>query len=515
MDTNNLGKKLKQPTNGTHKNGTYSKKEVMEVVKNSGKEFTSLNRLASYICNTPVSMFNLLDQNFQFTASKFGDWDGNATQTKKTVCQFTVQKDDILVINDTLNDERTKSIKEIAGNSSLRFYAGVPINAPKGERLGAFCVIGNRPQELSQKQRQALIDLGQEVESRITLFYQKELVEKQNKELQQSVAFLENSSDIRLVLEPVTFKILEAKGVEEILGCFDTDLVGRNLFDLIKQVNIQNHIKQWTNEQADRSKLGVPVQLTTSDSEELWLDLTFTRYNEKLLATGRDITKQHRAEEQLKHSLEEKEILLSEVHHRVKNNLAVVSGLLQLERFQTEDKKILNVLRNCESRIMSIAKIHELLYQADNFANVQLEQYLQALVSNLQETYPLDSGRINIELNVSELSLNVNQALPVGLIVNELIANAIKHAFPEKQTGTITVIVLEKEPRIMTVEVSDTGMGLDMDTSDLQEKGNLGFTLIDTLVKQLNADLEIKNDHGTIFRFTFKKQDKKGSVSTL
>lgn len=506
---------MKQQIQNITKAGRFNSSNLIDTLGESSSELEPLNRLATYICDTPVSLVNLLDDNFQYTISKFGDWRGQTLPKEETVCQFTIHEEEILVIPDTLNDQRTSAIQEIADNTSVRFYAGVPIKSPSGNRIGAFCVIGDRPQELSDDQQQALIDLGKEVEARIKLVKEKKAVESQRDRLQEASAFLENSTDIRWVLEPVTFKILKAEGTEHILECSDSDIIGKNLLDLIEQVNIQNHIKQWTNKQTDRSKLGVPVQLATAECNELWLDLTFTRYNGKLLATGRDITKQHQAEEQLKHSLQEKEVLLSEVHHRVKNNLAVVSGLLQLERFQTEDENIISVLRNSESRIMSIGKIHELLYQTDNFSNVQLEQYLQELVAYLQESYPLDSKKVEIDLKVSDLSINVNQALPLGLIANELIANAIKHAFTEKEKGTITVLVMDKEPGTVSVEISDDGKGLDIDPTNLRENGNLGFTLVSTLVKQLKADLEIETDHGTTFRFKFQKNDNKGSVSAL
>lgn len=489
--------------------------DTIEILKQSGEEFKPLNRLAAYICGTSVSLVNLLDQNFQYVASKTGDWEGHTTPKEHTVCQFTVQEDEILVINDTREDHRTSSIKEIADNEALRFYAGVPIKSPNGTRIGAFCVIDETPQELSQDQRQALIDLGNEVEARINLLKEKKNVETKNKKLQQSAAFLENSTDILWVLEPITFRIQKSKGVESILGCTDEEVIGKSLFNIIEEINIQNHIKQWTDQQSNHTKLGIPVHVNIESADNIWLNLTFTKYNDSILATGRDITKQQIAEEQLRESLEEKKILLSEVHHRVKNNLAVISGLLQLERFQAEDENIIHVLRNSESRVISIAKIHELLYQSHDFANVQMEQYVNNLVTHLQDSYLLDDQNINIDLKIADFQINVNQALPVGLIVNELVANSIEHAFSKQDLGTITVLIIEDVTNEITVEVRDNGKGLDMNVSEFKEKGNLGSSLIQTLTSQLNADLEITIDNGTTFRFSFQKEDKKGSVSAL
>lgn len=492
-----------------------TKKDVVNLLKKSGEELAPLNRLASYICDTPTSLVNLLDQNFQFTISKFGDWDGQTSPKEETVCQFTVDQEELLVINDTSRDERTKNIKEIADNEAIRFYAGVPIKSPSGSRIGAFCVIDETPKELSDRQKRALIDLGKEVELRIKLLEQKAAVDQQNETLQEASAFLDNSTDILWVIEPTTFKIRKSDGIESILGCSDSEVIGKKLTDIIKEINIQNHIKQWIHKQDGHPKLGIPVKVSVNTKEEIWLNLTFTKYNKSLLVTGRDITKQHQAEKKLKHSLEEKEILLSEIHHRVKNNLAVVKSLLQLERYKTDDEQINSILLNSESRIISIAKIHELLYRSDDFMNIQLENYVNELFTYLKDSFPLEKHNININLKIADFSINVNQALPVGLIVNELITNAIKHAFTEVDSGTITVLIVEKQKGIVQVEVSDNGKGLDITRAEFEEKGNLGFTLTSTLIKQLNADLEIISNNGTTFRFTFPKNDKKGSVNAL
>lgn len=487
--------------------------DVIDILKKSGEELAPLNRLASYICDTPVSLVNLLDTNFQFTVSKHGDWNGHTTSKEETVCQFTVDKEELLVINDTSQDKRTQNIKEITDNEAIRFYAGVPIKSPNGSRIGAFCVIDEIPKELSDRQKQALIDLGKQVELRIKLLEQKAAVEQKNKTLEETSAFLENSADILLVIDPVTFKIHKSNGAESILGYPDSQVVGKPLSDLIEEVNIQNHIQQWVNKQTVHPKLGIPVKASVNTNDEIWLSLTFSKYKDLLLVTGRDITKQHHAEEKLKHSLEEKEVLLSEVHHRVKNNLAVVKSLLQLERYKTEDERINSVLLNSESRIISIAKIHELLYRSNDFVNVKLDTYINELISHLLDSFPLEQQKIDIDLKIEDFSINVNQALPVGLIVNELITNAIKHAFTESESGTITVLIVEKD--VVEVEVSDDGKGLDITPSELKEKGNLGFTLTSTLIKQLNAELEITSNSGTTFRFTFPKEDKKGAVSAL
>lgn len=501
----------------THSSGEghpLSDNEFIEIYKSSPDEFESLNRLAAQICEMPVSLVNLLDDNYQYTVSKFGDWAGTFTPKEETACQFTVDNDGLVIINDTLQDERTERIKELTRDDSIRFYAGVPIASPNGTNIGALCVIDYQANTLSDKQQRALKDLAKEVEFRIKLLRQNRKLEHKNKKLSEASAFLSNSTDLRWVVTPGDFIIIKSNGAEQILGVADAELTGQSLFELINEINVQRHIKNWISERYDK-KLGLPVQLDFESTGEMWFDLTFTEYQGNLLVTGRDITKQQLAEEELKQSLEEKEVLLSEVHHRVKNNLAVITGLLQLERFRTENKETVNILLESESRIMTIAKIHELLYQSDDFANVDVEIYLQELIDYLLEVYAAEDKQIKIELDLSEVRINVNQALPLGLILNELVTNAIKHAFDQKGSGTIGIHIKPVERDSILFEVRDNGNGLQINPSELQEKGNLGFTLIETLRKQINATLEIDADEGTAFRFTFKKDKRKGSVNAL
>ncbi len=488
--------------------------DAIELVKKHGEEFTSLNRLATFICKTPVSLVNVLDKNFQFNISKYGKWEGHTTPKEETVCQFTVEDEEILVIQDTRTDDRTSSITEIIEDDSIRFYAGVPIKSPRGHRIGAFCVIDSKPKKLSDVQRQALIDLGKEVELRIRLLKQKKELEFKNRKLQEAAAFLNNSTDILLVVDPITFKVANSVGAKSILDSSDSSLIGMSLFDLIDEINIKNHIKQWVKGGDRNDKLGLPVRLNKNFGDDIWLNLIFSNYKDSLLITGRDITRQQRAEHRLKESLEEKEVLLSEVHHRVKNNLAVVMSLIQLERFNSDNEVVSNILHNSESRIISIAKIHELLYQSNDFSSVQFESYVTELIDYLEDTFDLNRKNISITLRITDFSINVNQALPVGLIINELVTNSIKHAFGKSGGGNITITIVEEKDDQVRVEVSDDGIGLDIDTSKLSEQSSLGFTLINTLAKQLRAEFDVENGNGSTFVLTFQKNDQNGSVST-
>ncbi|MEP6362891.1 MAG: PAS domain S-box protein, partial [Balneola sp.] len=221
--------------------------------------------------------------------------------------------------------------------------------------------------------------------------------------------------------------------------------------------------------------------------------------------TATDITYLKNYQSQLEESLAEKEILIKEIHHRVKNNLAVISGLFALQAMHVdkEDNETLTILQESQSRIKSIAAIHEKLYQNHVFSSIEIKSYLTDFVSEIAETYERNDKNIEIEVLGDEVSLNVNQAVPFGILANELIVNAYKYAFDGKDRGKINVSlnVVGKE---LIFCVADNGIGLAEDF-DINELNSLGMTLIRTLAEQLNAtfDWDTKTGEGVNFKVSF------------
>lgn len=210
---------------------------------------------------------------------------------------------------------------------------------------------------------------------------------------------------------------------------------------------------------------------------------------------------------EIRESLKEKETLLAEVHHRVKNNLAVVSGMMQLQAYEEADEDIRNKLFDSVARIQTMAAIHELLYQSNSFSNLRLDENIQKLISNITETFQADAA-INLKFDLAPIKLNVNQAIPCSLIVNEVVTNALKHAFDDE--GTIRILLREQEKRIK-LTISDNGKGLPDDYEDLINKGSLGFKLIDTLSFQLNGHYQFSSGNpGTEFTFQFDRAEIRG-----
>ncbi|MGD8427399.1 MAG: PAS domain S-box protein [Balneolaceae bacterium] len=214
---------------------------------------------------------------------------------------------------------------------------------------------------------------------------------------------------------------------------------------------------------------------------------------------------------------EERKILLSEIHHRVKNNMAIISGMLQLQALNTEDKTLKDLLNDSQLRIQSMASIHEMLYQSKQLTDINFQRYLDKLLQNIKDTLNSDlQEKISLNLQAHEISLNINQAIPTALLLNELITNAYKHAFKEgaHQDKHINITVTEVDDQINLV-VADNGRGLPSDFKSMKTS-SLGMTLVDTLINQLEASLTVENHQGTSFEIRFtKKELAKGSASAL
>lgn len=216
-----------------------------------------------------------------------------------------------------------------------------------------------------------------------------------------------------------------------------------------------------------------------------------------------DVTEQKETERKLKKSLKEKQVLLEEIHHRVKNNLAIISGFLQLQAFEIDDKKTKAVLNDSQLRIQSIAIVHEMLYQSEEFVDISFETYVRRLTNEVKRTLPLDHQHIDIEINTADVTLNINQAIPCAILINELVTNSYKHAFKGKESGKIWVNMKDEGDQVF-VEIKDDGVGLPEEFS-VEEQSSIGMNIIQTLIDQLNGSLEVSNNEGGCFRIQFKK----------
>jgi len=252
------------------------------------------------------------------------------------------------------------------------------------------------------------------------------------------------------------------------------------------------------------------LQLRTKKGEILWVETKSSiiykegkRY--AVLGVGRNITERKRAEQQLEKNLHEKEILLKEIHHRVKNNLNVIVSLLNLQSNQIKNKdQALSAFHEIKDRIYSIALVHDQLYQTNNFSRINMKNYIESMSNSLLSS--LSRGKkITLHISIKDIYLDINKAVPCGLILNEIVTNSLKHAFPKKNKGKI-LIQFCRENNQYKFLVKDDGHGI-MDNIDVNNTKTLGLRLIHLLTKQISGTLEIISKNGTLFRVVFPADD--------
>lgn len=216
-----------------------------------------------------------------------------------------------------------------------------------------------------------------------------------------------------------------------------------------------------------------------------------------------DVTEQINAENKVRQSLEEKEVLLAEIHHRVKNNLAVITGLLELQYHNLENEEAKSALRDSQMRINSMALIHEKLYQNETLSNIDFGVYIEELVNVIVKTHVRSDSKISVDIETDAVDLPITKAIPCGLVINEIVTNSLKYAFTEEIEDPRISMSLTKEDNRAIIQISDNGVGLPKPFEEIGSN-SLGTLLIKTLTSQLDADLNVNSVDGTSYHFSFE-----------
>ncbi|MBI4813898.1 MAG: PAS domain S-box protein [Methanobacterium sp.] len=258
----------------------------------------------------------------------------------------------------------------------------------------------------------------------------------------------------------------------------------------------------------DENKITFETILISKDGVKIPVEISthiFTLKEDKLsLSIARDITERNRMKEKIQLSLEEKEMLLREIHHRVKNNLMIISSLLNLQSRYIKDEEVLNVFKDSQNRARSMALIHDRLYQSSHLKSIDIGEYIQTLASDLFRTYATDSDRVKLNFNVEEVMIDINTMIPLGLIVNELLSNCLKHAFPNDRSGQIDIGFHYNHPKYR-LTVTDNGVGFP-ENIDYKNTKSLGLRLVNILTDQIDGNIELKRDKGTEFTIEFEEK---------
>lgn len=350
----------------------------------------------------------------------------------------TILQHEIMTVPDARGDPRFSDNSLVTSEPWVRFYAGVPVRVESGEALGVLCVLDKKPRHLFADQLEGL------------------------RLLARQTAF---------VLE-LLCRTLEQNDTRSEAGSKETSplsLAERSVRAVIE---------------------ALPLQFCVLDKNGLIV-----------LSSIIDITERIVANDKLKQALNEKEILLKEVYHRVKNNLQVVSSMINLQARNVKHDLARDLLQQSADRVKSMALLHEKLYQSKDLTRIDFKAYVHSLVGYLMFGYGDSPARIQIGLQIEDVFLDVDTAIPCGLIINELLSNALKHAFPDNLAGRVD-ISFRHDQNECVLEIADNGIGFPPGL-DFKKSSLLGLQLVTTLTNQLLGRITLDRNQGSVFAIRF------------
>jgi two-component system, sensor histidine kinase PdtaS len=337
--------------------------------------------------------------------------------------------------------------------------------------------------------------------------HEMEIKLKQSEEKYRTLA--ENARDMIFIINLEDRIEYVNKYAANLLGLKPEELIGNLRQNLFPMDISENH----------KSELDKIIENNVSVRKEnkvvfpkcdMWLDTRLIPLKDKndvtyaVMGISRDITHRKKIEDALRKSLKEKEVLLKEIHHRVKNNMQIISSLISLQTDYADNEDTIKMFEDSKNRIRSMALIHEKLYQSDDISLIDFSDYIESLASRLLEFYGYAERRVGLKVEADNISLSIDSAIPCGLIINELVSNSIKHAFPGERVGMIK-IGMHKQSDEYVLTVEDNGIGFPEDI-DFRKTDSLGLQIVQTLTLQLGGQIELQRNGGTKFQIIFKEE---------
>lgn len=300
---------------------------------------------------------------------------------------------------------------------------------------------------------------------------------------------------------PTDYRFLNVNpAFERLTGLPAEEIIGKTVREVMPGTE-----QYWIDNYGKVALTGEPTQFENYSSElgKHFEVIAFQTAPGEFACAFQDITERKLAQQKTLESLQEKEILLSEIHHRVKNNLQVIISLLGMQMDYINDENVIAAVMESMNRIKSMAFIHQRLYRSTDLAHVDLKGYIKVLADNLIQTYNVSNNGLSIDLKIDDIFLKIDAAIPCGLILNELISNSLKHAFTDRKKGKICISLNKNENDSLTMVVEDNGIGMGGDI-DFNRQKSLGLRLVRLLVNQLRGSVEVDRTHGTKFVINFK-----------
>ncbi len=333
---------------------------------------------------------------------------------------------------------------------------------------------------------------------------ERKLAEEELKKRQHLLSDLFNTSPLGIALLDRHNEVIEVnKGFETLFGYEEAEITGLELDRVIVPEKDISYARQLT-ETPFVEEVATRRKTKSGELIDVIIYAVPIIIDEKMMykyGIYVDITDRKKAEEKVRNSLKEKEVLLAEIHHRVKNNLAVITGLLELQSYTANDENARKILRDSQMRIHSIALVHEKLYDNENFSEIKIQTYIKELTNTIGQTMATSSIPVKVTFHLEDVALPITQAIPCGLLLNEVLTNSFKHAFKGRKKGHVEISFTRKGDQYL-FRIKDDGVGIDKDLKP-KKGSSLGMKLIKTLTKQLNAEMKVRNKGGAIFEFRF------------
>ncbi|GCL62952.1 sensor histidine kinase [Pseudaquabacterium pictum] len=466
--------------------------------------FDAITALAAQVCEVPIALVSLVDVDRQWFKSNIGL--PGVTQTPREVafCHHAIEQTAVLEVTDAQADPRFCDNPLVTGRPDIRFYAGAPIEVAGGHRIGTVCVIDRQPRQLTPGQRSVLVGLAHiaslALADRRTRL---EAVQALATSEARYRAIVEDQSELISVADPDgTLRFVNAAYAHH-FGLAPQDMAGRNLLDFVADADrpaVAMHLAATRQSRAAASGVN---RMRSAAGEARWVSwvnrplLGADGEVQAIQSVGRDITEQRLAEDGLRTAVAERETLLKEVYHRVKNNLQMVQSLLSLQQRGLADPQAQRALQDSSRRVRAMAMVHERLYQAGDLGSLPLRGYTADLLRQIDEATGASRHGVSLQAEVLDLHCQPDSAIPYGLILTELVTNAMEHAFIGRTTGRVQ-IELTLQDGVPVLSIADDGLGLPAGF-DVQAPSSMGLQLASALVTQLGGRLQATSAPGARF----------------
>ena len=401
--------------------------------------------------------------------------------------------------------ERVKDIGQKAIDAGLTAFDTTPYRMKKKD--GSYIWVSdystvNRDQSGEIKYYSGLVwDVSKTVEAQQEL----RLTEQTYQELFNSI------SEAIFIHDAKTYEILDVnKTMLDMYGFESHEVIGSNIQDYSYRSDVMTDVNSLFEKTKNEGQHTFEWEAKHKDGHKFWVEVTLRtakiRGENRLLANVRDISNRKQIMSDLKLSIQEQELLLREVHHRVKNNMQVIISLLNIQAEYTKDDKLSEIFKETQNRIRTMALIHEKLFRSKSMASVDFSNYINSLVWELKNFYSGSARRVQIQQEISALSLDITKAIPCGLIVNELVTNAMKYAFPDNREGVIWITARTISGHKAEIAIVDNGIGLGSEIN-FEETQSMGLRIVRILTEQLGGTINISREQGTGFSLIFNLID--------